>query len=61
MFKLFEILAHVTFHAYETFGISVKYGFSEATVCTFIRERFAILLEFAILVAPLACIVVAAL
>ena len=61
MFKTFEILAHVTFHAYETFGISVKYGFSEATACTLILDRLSILLEFAILVAPLACIVVAAL
>ena len=49
MFKSFEIIAHVTFHAYETFGISKKYGFSKATVCTFIGDRFACLLEFCLL------------
>ena len=58
LFKLAEILAHVTFHWYQTFKISKKYGFSEATCGTFIYDKVAALLEFLILVGPLSILMV---
>ena len=57
MFKTVDIMLHIPFSMYETFWISKKWGFSEATACTFLRERFTILLEFLFLVGPLAVLV----
>ena len=51
--KLFDMLLHIPWHYWETFKIDAKYGFSEATCCTFLCERIASFLEFTLIEAPL--------
>ena len=60
MYKVFELLAHVTFHWYTTFKISKKWGFSEATCGSFVRERIMVVVEFVILIGLLSVLVTAA-
>ena len=59
MIKLFDILVHVFFGVYQTFFITKKYGFSEATPCTFIREKLMVFVGHMILTTPLILLITA--
>jgi len=57
IYKLLDIVVHMPFGIYVTWWIEVPQGFSDATPCTYIWERFAVLLEFALLNVPVLLII----
>lgn len=56
-YKLIDLIVHLPFGYYETFKVKKKYGFSEATCCSFIIEKLGTVIEFILLPLPLLLLV----
>ena len=57
-FRAAEILWYTPWTFYQNFYIDKAYGQSESTVCSFIYMRFAMLLEYILLSAPVILLIV---
>ena len=57
IYKLLDIVVHMPFGIYVTWWIEIPQGLSEATPCSYLWERFAMLLEFLLLNVPVLLII----
>ena len=55
--KLAKLLFLTPWTAYQMWGIEKKYGLAEPTVCSFLCERLAMLIEFVLIWVPIALLI----